>query len=105
EADIRKTIAFIRKVKDINPAAEIIMYMYTPVPLARDLYEQARAEGFAFPTTLEEWISPEWQNFSLRRSTTMPWMQRRLREMTHDFERVLNAYYPTTTDTRLTGAR
>jgi radical SAM superfamily enzyme YgiQ (UPF0313 family) len=105
EGDIRTTIEFIRKVKQVNPASEIIMYMYTPVPLAGDLYDEARAEGFAFPQTLDEWISPEWNQFALRRSTTMPWMQRRLRQMTHDFERVLNAYYPTTTDIKLTGPR
>ena len=44
------------------------MYMYTPVPLAGELYEQAKAEGFQFPETLEEWINPDWQEFSQRRS-------------------------------------
>ncbi|MCI0393714.1 MAG: cobalamin-dependent protein [Chloroflexi bacterium] len=102
EADLRLTMEFIRKVKRINPASEIIMYLYTPVPLAGDLYDEARAEGFAFPETLEEWISPEWLNFSQRRSTTMPWIKRTLQEQIHDFERVINAYYPTSTDARLT---
>ena len=37
---------------------EIILYLYTPVPLAGELYDQAKAEGFAFPETLEEWIGP-----------------------------------------------
>jgi len=103
EADVRQTIEFIRKVKRINPATEIILYMYTPVPLAGELYEQARASGFQFPETLEEWISPEWQEFSQRRSTQMPWLQDPLRRQIHDFERVINAYYPTATDPRLRG--
>ena len=74
EADTRQTMEFIRKVKRVNPAAEIILYMYTPVPLAGELYEEAKAEGFQFPETLEEWISPEWLEFSQRRSANVPWL-------------------------------
>jgi hypothetical protein len=102
EEDARQTMEFIRQVKQINPATEIIMYLYTPVPLAGDLYDNAQASGFAFPETLEEWVSPEWLNFSQRRSTTMPWIKQPLQNQLHDFERVLNAYYPTTTYTKLT---
>ncbi|MEW5986681.1 MAG: radical SAM protein [Chloroflexota bacterium] len=104
EGDALQTIEFIRQVKRINPQTEIIMYLYTPVPLAGELYEEAKAEGFAFPQTLEEWVSPAWLNFSQRRSTTMPWLKQPLQEKLHDFERVINAYYPTSTDARLTGA-
>lgn len=104
EADMQETMAFIRRVKAVNPAAEIIMYLYSPVPLAGELYEQAKAEGFAFPETLEAWVSPDWLSFSQRRSPhTMPWLEQSLQARLRDFERVLNAYYPTTTDTRLTG--
>jgi len=102
EQDLNDTVAFIRKVKQVNPAAEIIMYLYTPVPLSGELFEQAKANGFAFPETLDAWISPEWLNFSQRRSTTMPWIKQPFQDRIHDFERVLNAYYPTSTDARLT---
>jgi pyruvate-formate lyase-activating enzyme len=102
EADIRTTVEFIRKVKTVNPASEIIMYMYTPVPLAGNLYDQAKAQGFRFPETLEDWISPEWYEFSQRRSTNLPWLKDPLRRQLHNFERVLNAYYPTATDPKLT---
>lgn len=105
EADARQTMAFIRQVKEVNPAAEIIMYLYTPVPLAGELYDNAQASGFAFPETLDEWISPAWADFSQRRSQTLPWIQQTLREQMRDFERVLNAYYPTSTNHRLTGIR
>lgn len=101
EGDIRGTMEFIRKVKSVNPRAEIIMYLYTPVPLSGDLYDEAVAEGFAFPKTLEDWIKPEWRDFSQRRSMTMPWMKQSLQQRLHDFERVLNAYYPTATDPKL----
>ena len=105
ERDARETMAFIRRVKEVNPAAEIIMYLYTPVPLDGDLYDNARADGFAFPETLEEWVTHEWHDFSQRRSDKMPWIGRTLRQQIRDFERVLNAYYPTSTDASLTGLR
>lgn len=101
ESDTRQTIEFIRKVKAVNPRTEIIIYMYTPVPLSGELYEQAKANGFAFPETLEGWVSQEWKEFSQRRSSTMPWVKDPLRQYVRDFERVLNAYYPTSTNSRL----
>lgn len=101
EADTNQTIEFIRKVKEVNPATEVIIYVYTPVPLSGELYDQAKSEGFAFPETLEGWISDEWQDFVQRRSSNMPWMKDPIRKRVRNFERVLNAYYPTTTDVRL----
>ena len=98
DEDVARTIDFIRKVKRVNPATEIIMYVYTPVPLAGELYERAKAEGFAFPTTLDEWISPAWREFSQRRSVSMPWLHDPVRRKMRDFQWVLNAYYPTLTD-------
>jgi anaerobic magnesium-protoporphyrin IX monomethyl ester cyclase len=105
EGDVRQTLAFIRKVKKVNPATEIIMYVYTPVPLAGELYEQAKAEGFFFPQTLEEWISDDWQDFAQRRSAHIPWLGDPIRQQLKDFERVLSAYYPTITNPDLRGLR
>jgi len=105
EADAAGTMEFIKKVKKVNPRSEIIMYMYTPVPLSGELYDQAKAEGFAFPDTLEGWCDPDWEEFSQRRSSTMPWVHDNLRKRMRDFERVLNAYYPTSTNPRLRGGR
>ena len=98
EDDVRQTLAFIRKLKRVNPASEIVLYLYTPVPLQGNLYEQATAAGFRFPETLEDWTSSSWQEFSQRRSGTLPWIAQPLRRELHNFERVLNAYYPTVTD-------
>ena len=105
EADVDNTLAFIRKVKRVNPNTEIIMYVYTPVPLAGELYEEAKAEGFAFPRTLEEWVSDDWQDFAQRRSASIPWLADPIRRHMRDFERVLSAYYPTITNPSLRGAR
>ncbi len=105
ERDARQTMAFIRRVKGISPEAEIIMYLYTPVPLSGTLYEEAKASGFAFPETLDGWLDDEWYAFAQRRSRAVPWLSRPLQAQLTDFERVLNAYYPTTTDRGLTPAR
>jgi radical SAM superfamily enzyme YgiQ (UPF0313 family) len=105
EGDVQNTLEFIRKVKRVNPHTEIIMYVYTPVPLAGELYEEAKAEGFAFPRTLEEWVSDDWQDFALRRSASIPWLADPIRRRMRDFERVLSAYYPTITNPNLRGMR
>ncbi len=105
EKDIAETLDFIREVKKANPRSEIILYLYTPVPLAGSLYEEARKSGFSFPRTLEEWISPDWREFSFRRSGTLPWINAEQLTRLRNFERVLNACYPTSTDVRLKGLR
>ncbi len=105
EADIRASMDFIRKLKRVNPETELILYMYSPVPLDGTLYADARAMGFSFPETLDEWVRPDWQGFSLRRDPRTPWLRRGLNRRVRNFESVLNAYYPTVTDIRLTGLR
>lgn len=104
ETDVEQTLEFIRRLKTINSDSEIVRYLYTPVPLAGDLYEQAREKGFDWPETLQEWTSPEWQAFSLRRSDRLPWLNGSVGSRIRNFERVLNAYYPTSTDPKLRGS-
>jgi radical SAM superfamily enzyme YgiQ (UPF0313 family) len=101
--DMHRTFEFIRELKRVNPAAEIILYVYTPVPLDGALYEEAQRLGFRFPETLEAWASDEWRQLSLRKGDHILWMQGEVRRRVRNFERVLNAYYPTVTDLRLTG--
>lgn len=104
-ADIEITINFIKKLKQINPAAELILYIYTPVPHDRsELLRVAKDLGFHFPQTLEEWASPEWENFAHRRDPKTPFFKDTARRRVRDFEVVINAYYPTVTDIRLYGA-
>jgi hypothetical protein len=101
--DVPTTFDFIRGIKAINPAAEIVLYTYTPVLADGDLYARATDMNFAFPTSLEEFASPAWQKLSMRRGDGIPWMTREVQKRARNFERVLNAYYPTVTDPRLTG--
>jgi tRNA A37 methylthiotransferase MiaB len=100
EADVDQTLAFIRRVKAANPATEIILYLYTPVPLAGELYDRAVESGFQFPSMLEDFVSEEWLERSQRRSVNLPWLAKPLRKRLRDFQVVLNAYYPTRTDRR-----
>jgi anaerobic magnesium-protoporphyrin IX monomethyl ester cyclase len=105
EGDTLRTFEFIRRIKAINPATEIVLYTYTPVPGDGDMYREASRRGFAFPTTLDEWASDEWRQAMMRRGDGMPWMAGGVRTRVRNFERVLNAFYPTVTDRRLTPAR
>jgi radical SAM superfamily enzyme YgiQ (UPF0313 family) len=105
EEDAVRTMEFIRRVKSVNPATEIILYLYTPVPLAGELLHEASEQGFAFPSTLDEWVDHDWLEFAQRRSAAVSWIRPGLTGRIRDFERVLNAYYPTSTMTSLTPAR
>jgi hypothetical protein len=103
--DMERTFEFIRTIKRVNPATEVILYTYTPVPMDGTLYAEASRLGFAFPNTLEEWASDEWRQLMLRRGDGIPWLDPAVRGQVRNFERVLNAFYPTVTDQRLTPVR
>ena len=57
---------------------------------------------FSFPEKLEDWISPQWENFDLRKNPLTPWLTPEMINKIKDFETVLNGYYPTVSDMRLT---
>ena len=95
-------IRYIKKIKKINPKTEIVLYTYSPVPTeGSELYNQALANGFQFPKTLDDWISPQWENFDLRKNPLTPWLTPAMIDKIKNFETVLNGYYPTVTDIRL----
>ena len=103
---IDEDIAFIKKVKAINPKTEIIIYTYSPVPTeGSDMYKQVLDSGFKFPETLEDWISPAWENFDLRKNPLTPWLKPYMIDKIKQFETVLNGYYPSNSDIRLTAPK
>ena len=103
---IDKDIAFIREIKSINPKTEIVIYVYSPVPTeGSDMYDKVLQSGFRFPETLEDWISPQWSSFDLRKNPLTPWLTPEMIDKIKDFETVLNGYYPTVSDVRLTGLK
>ena len=102
ETQIDFEINFIKKIKRINPDTEIILYTYSPVATeGSDLYNDALSKGFKFPEKLEDWISPAWENFDLRKNPLTPWLTPGMIDKIKNFETVLNGYYPTVTDIRL----
>jgi anaerobic magnesium-protoporphyrin IX monomethyl ester cyclase len=103
--DMARTFEFIREIKRVNPATEIVLYTYTPVPGDGTMFQEASRLGFAFPQTLDEWASDEWRQLMMRRGENIPWLDNSVRRRVRNFERVLNAFYPTVTDGRLTPAR
>ncbi|HYC29461.1 MAG TPA: radical SAM protein, partial [Chitinophagaceae bacterium] len=103
---IDKDIAFIREIKSINPKTEIVIYVYSPVPTeGSDMYDKVLESGFRFPEKLEDWISPQWSSFDLRKNPLTPWLTPEMIDKIKDFETVLNGYYPTVSDVRLTGLK
>lgn len=103
---IDRDIAFIRKVKEVNPDTEIIIYVYSPVPTeGSELFKRVKASGFRFPEHLEDWLEPAWLKFDLRKNPLTPWLSARAVDRIRDFETVLNGYYPTVSDIKLDRVR
>lgn len=103
---IERDIAFIRRLKEINPSTEIIIYVYSPVPTeGSDMFKAVEQSGFKFPTTLDEWISAEWESFDLRKNPLTPWLKPYMVDRIKNFEAVLNGYYPTVTDIKMTSVQ
>lgn len=100
EADVAATLALVRALKADNPDCEIILYLYTPVALP-GMYDEAVAGGFAFPETLDDWLSPAWGSYAGRRDPRTPWITPRLVRGVRDFEAVLNARFPSASDRNL----
>jgi anaerobic magnesium-protoporphyrin IX monomethyl ester cyclase len=110
EEEVNKQIDFdidyIRQIKKINPGTEIIIYTYSPVPTeGSEMFEKVKASGFKFPEKLEDWISPEWENFDLRKNPLTPWLKPYMIDKIKNFETVLNGYHPTVSDTRLNAGK
>ncbi|MDR3696844.1 B12-binding domain-containing radical SAM protein [Mucilaginibacter sp.] len=106
EAQIDFEIDFIKKVKAVNPRTEIVLYTYSPVPTeGSSLFKQVEAAGFKYPKVLEDWISPAWENFDLRKNPLTPWLTPEMIGKIQNFETVLNGVYPTVTDIRLSSIK
>jgi radical SAM superfamily enzyme YgiQ (UPF0313 family) len=102
EKQIDAEIEFIREIKEINPATEIIIYTFSPVPTeGSDLYKEVLKSGFRFPEKLEDWLDPLWENFDLRKNPLTPWLKPHMIDKIKNFETVLNGYYPTVSDYKL----
>lgn len=99
ERDTRETLSFIRKIKQLNPASEIIVQHYTPVPQREKMYGDIEGK-IDFPLTPEEWATPRWYDFTVRTNPSTPWMRRKTRKLIDNFEMVVACRWPTVQDIR-----
>jgi radical SAM superfamily enzyme YgiQ (UPF0313 family) len=102
DAQIERDIRYVRRIKEINPLSEIVIYIYSPVSFEdAGLLQKSKHFGFEFPQTLLEWLDPRWASFDLRKRPLTPWLKPRHFEQILNFERVLNARFPTVSDIKL----
>ncbi len=115
EGETEKTFEFIRRIKRLHPATEVMIYMYTPVPTdyvgangggapangggarASELRDCA-GEPVVFPRSAEEWARPEWRAYWCHQDA--PWLSAQLRRRIVDFTTVLGCRFPTIMDIR-----
>jgi radical SAM superfamily enzyme YgiQ (UPF0313 family) len=97
ERDTRDTIAFIRRIKKLNPAAEIIVQHYIPTPHPDGMY--GLNEGaIRFPETPDEWATDRWYRFTTRVDPRLPWLPRHIKRRIDNFELVIASRWPTMQD-------
>jgi hypothetical protein len=106
EEDIERNFLFIKRLKQIHPECEIILYFYTPTPQRNPQSVNAGAripvmpmhglETSHLPTTPEEWTEQRWIDFVCHQDA--PWLSAGLRQRVRDFSKVLYCRYPTVQD-------
>jgi len=109
EGETERTFEYIRHIKRIHPATEIMLYVYAPLPPAAGLTDphvaravdslrDATGAPLVFPATAGEWAEPRWLAYWCHTDT--PWLTDRLRQRIRDFTTVLGCRFPTVTDVR-----
>jgi anaerobic magnesium-protoporphyrin IX monomethyl ester cyclase len=106
EGETEKTFEFIRLIKRLHPATEVMIYIYTPLPRRHDTasarmtneLRDCNGELVVFPRSAEEWAEPQWIDYWCHQSA--PWLSEKLRRRIVDFTTVLGCRYPTIMDIR-----
>ncbi len=110
EGETERTFDFIRQVKRVNPDAEIIVYIHTPLPptsvpdahrLNLAPLRDVHGAPIEFPKTPEEWTERKWVDYACHADA--PWLSDRLRQRIRNFVTVLRCRFPTVQDTRSPG--
>jgi anaerobic magnesium-protoporphyrin IX monomethyl ester cyclase len=112
EGETEKIFRFIREIKRVHPATEVMLYIYTPLPpsdhdagrqhpkklRAAAALRDVRGQPIEFPRTVEEWAEPRWVRYWSHRDA--PWLSDRLRRRIAGFTTVLGCRFPTIMDIR-----
>ena len=102
ERDTHECLRFIRRIKRLNPDAEIIVQHYIPVPQRARMYGGVE-DAIEFPATIEEWAMERWLNFTIRKDPSTPWLAPATKQLIDNFELVVASRWPTAQDIRLPG--
>lgn len=102
QRDTHETIRFIRRLKRVNPDAEIIVQHYIPTPHPDGMYGDVEAK-IEFPRTPEEWATERWYNFTTRHDPNVSWLPRKIKRRIDNFDLVVNSRWPTAQDILLPG--
>jgi anaerobic magnesium-protoporphyrin IX monomethyl ester cyclase len=97
QRDTHETIQFIRRIKRVNPEAEIIVQHYIPTPHPDGMYGAVEAK-IEFPRTPEEWATERWYNFTTRHDPNVSWLPRKIKRRIDNFDLVVNSRWPTAQD-------
>ncbi len=98
EEDLAGTVKLIRKIKSINKATNIIIFIYTPfTPLSSVLQSPAQ-----MPQSLEEWCHEKWQQFCFWNPSDS-WQDPERLKWIRDFRTVLYYRFPKLSDKRFQG--
>jgi radical SAM superfamily enzyme YgiQ (UPF0313 family) len=100
EGDTRECFKFVRKLKRLNPDAEIVVEHYTPVPQRERMYGNVEKQ-MHFPATPDEWATERWQRFATQKDPSTPWLRPRTKRLVDNFELVVSSRWPTVQDIRL----
>jgi radical SAM superfamily enzyme YgiQ (UPF0313 family) len=109
EGETEKTFEFIRMIKRVHPATEVMIYVYTPLPRRQfttsgapermtSEFHDCAGMPVVFPRTAEEWAQPQWVDYWCHQDA--PWVSERLRRRIVDFTTVLGCRFPTIMDIR-----
>jgi anaerobic magnesium-protoporphyrin IX monomethyl ester cyclase len=109
EGETERTFEFIRMIKRVHPATEVMIYIYTPLPQRFDSKNTAAlrmekemrdcaGNPVVFPRTADEWAQPQWLDYWCHQDA--PWLSARLRRRIVDFTTVLGCRFPTIMDIR-----
>jgi len=109
EGETERTFEFIRMIKRLHPATEVMIYIYTPLPQrpgsrnAAAVRMQSELRDCAgrpveFPRSADAWADPRWLGYWCHQDA--PWLSARLRRRIVDFTTVLGCRFPTIMDIR-----
>jgi anaerobic magnesium-protoporphyrin IX monomethyl ester cyclase len=98
--ETRRSIDFIRRVKKINPAVEIIVQTYVPTPQRDGMYGGVETQ-VQFPTTPDEWATERWYRFTTRTDPELPWLPAEVKRRIEGFDTVVTSRWPTVQDIRM----